>query len=78
VLVPSELKLQRNLKKRDIMEKKQSFNNYKTAVEKELNKLYSDSKRNQKLLKETEIYLHFLYENNYSSSEAVVAIVSGL
>lgn len=60
------------------MEKKQSFNNYKTAVEKELNKLYSDSKRNQKLLKETEIYLHFLYENNYSSSEAVVAIVSGL
>ena len=59
------------------MEKKQSFKNYKTEVEKELNKMYSDSKRNQQLLKETEIYLRFLYEN-YSSSEAVVAIVSGL
>lgn len=58
--------------------KQKSYENFKKEVEIELYKLYPDRKRNQQLMRESDYYLLACYEDNYSPSEAIAAIVSGL
>ena len=61
-----------------ILNKQSSYEIFKKEVEIELYKLYPDRKKNQQLMRESDHYLLVCYEDNYSPSEAVAAIVSGL
>ncbi len=52
--------------------------NYKIAIENELNRMYPNHLGNQQLMRESEPFFPLYLESNYSPSEAVTAMISGL
>lgn len=55
-----------------------NLENYKVAIEKELNRMYPNHPENQQLMRESEPFFPLYWESNYSPSEAVAAMISGL
>lgn len=55
-----------------------NLENYKVAIENELNRMYPNHPENQQLMRESEPFFPIYLESNYSPSEAVEAMISGL